>query len=467
VPTDARALRLDAAVREQLAAEAYGRADAFAQQGRLGNALLELSAAVLHVPAYRDAAARMGEIKRALREQMTFHAIVPPFAADATAPDLAPGVGADRLRQSLDPALAIQIHAAPLAPADGPVTVGVRLGGRFERYAFKHDQSVAPRSCMYVCGWNTVPNPDHAAAAEHVERSRAELSAAESDLTRARSELGRWEREVDDVRRAVERAQLDADRAQLELDRCRAKAPAPVKIAPGEPNPGTPAPSCTSEESAHTRALERLRTEQGRQSGPEGQLASARARAASSETHRDAARRELDAAGERLGRTPRTTEVARHCSHGYLSTVHAVRAAVTVTLSAESLHDGVMLFDREARLYEQGEQDETFPAEPGRCAEVAGGDPLQLPAEIELKHALLTQAVAGVRDKILFAYDRYRQQMLSSADREQAAGAVDEAVERYARYLLLGRATAGERARVVAYLAAAKKITAAAASNAL
>ncbi|HSO00753.1 MAG TPA: hypothetical protein VLS89_20815, partial [Candidatus Nanopelagicales bacterium] len=97
----------------------------------------------------------------------------------------------------------------------------------------------------------------------------------------------------------------------------------------------------------------------------------------------------------------------------------------------------------------------------------AEGDPLTLPAEVELKHALLTQAVGGVRDRILFAYDRYRQQLLTSADREQAAGVTDEAVERYARWLLLGRAGQDERARVLAYLAAAKGITPAAVASAL
>lgn len=463
MPEDARARQLDAAAREQIAAAAYARAEAFHQQGRLGNALLELAAATLYVPGYRDAPARMGELKRALREQVTFTAIVPPFAGDESSADLAAGVSADRLRQAIDPALPLVVVATGPEGA-GPI-IGVRLGGRFDRYAFRHNQSSSPRSCMYVCGWSTVANPEHAAASADLEAARARLPSAESEVDRARSEVSRYERDVDDVRRAIDRAQIDADRARLELDRCLAR-PLP------SPPPGQPAPSpdpnrCSSEEGAVERATSKLRAEQARLSGPEGQLSAARARLASAEGRVSVIREEIASAARRLDRTPRTIQVARKCSHGYLAEVHGVHAAVTVTVSAESLHDGAAIFDRDARLHEQREQDETFPAQPGRCAEVAEGDPLTLPAEVELKHALMTQAVAGVRDRILFAYDRYRQQLASSAEREQAAGATDEAVERWARYLLLGRLEQGERARILARLAAAKGITPAAAESAL
>jgi tetratricopeptide (TPR) repeat protein len=454
-PADPRALRLDASVREQLAAEAYARADAFAQQGKLGNALLEMAAAGLYVPGYRDAAARMGQIKRALREQITFTAIVSAFSSDATARDLSPGVGAERLRQAIDPALPLEVVAGGTGEGTpGAQAVGVRIGGSFEGYAYRHDEGAAPRSCMFVCGVSTVANPEHGAAEAALEDARAELGAADAELGRARAELPRWEREVEDVRRAIERAQLDADRARLELDKCRAK-----------PNAG--ASACSAEEAAVERTTARLRAEQARLAGPEGSLGTARARVAAAESRQQAARGAVEAAAARLHRTPRTMEVARRCSHAYLASVHAVRAAVTVTVSAASVSDGAVLFDREGRLYEERGQDETFPPQPGRCDEVAGGDPLELPSELELKHALITKAVAGVRDKILFAYDRYRQQYLASAQREQAAGASDEAVERYARYLLLGRADNEERARILGYLAAAKGITPAAAHHAL
>lgn len=465
-PGDARARQLDAAAREQIAAAAYARAEAFAGQGRLGNALLELAAATLFVPGYRDAPARMGELKRALREQVTFTAIVPPFAGDDSSADLAAGVGPDRLRQAIDPALPLVVVAdGPAGAAGAGPIIGVRLGGRFDRYSFQHNQSPAPRSCMYVCGWSTVANPEHAAAAADLEAARARLPSAESEVGRSRSDVSRYEREVDDARRDVDRAQIDADRARLELDRCLAK-PLP------SPPPGQPAPSpdpnrCSSEEGALERATSKLRAEQARLSGPEGRLSASRAELAAAEGRVSVVREDIASAARRLDRTPRTIQVARHCSHGYLAEVHAVHAAVTVTVSAESLHDGAVILDRDARLHEQREQDETFPAQPGRCAEVAEGDPLQLPAEVELKHALLTKAVAGVRDQILFAYDRYRQQLSSSAEREQAAGATDEAVERWARYLLLGRLEQGERAKILAQLAAAKGITPAAASNAL
>ena len=69
--------------------------------------------------------------------------------------------------------------------------------------------------------------------------------------------------------------------------------------------------------------------------------------------------------------------------------------------------------------------------------------------------------------EILFAYDRYRQQLKTSADREQASGAKEEAVERYARYLVLGRVSQEERAQLLQLLATEKGLTPAAAGDAL
>ncbi|AKT40893.1 uncharacterized protein CMC5_050500 [Chondromyces crocatus] len=464
LPADARARSLDTAAREHIAAAAYARAEAFNQEGRLGNALLELAAAVQVMPNYRDVPAVMGELKRSLREQVTYTALVKPFTGDRSAADLAPGVGAARLRQALGPELPLAVVESE-EQVDASA-VGVRVTGGVSGYAFRHDQSTTPRSCMYVCGYSTVANPDHAAAETDLTNARMRLSPAETEVSQARSEVSRSERDVESAQRAVERAQREVESARADLERCRSRRPSGPPKPDREPRPDDPA-RCSSQESAVERELSRLRSEEERLAGPERRLTEARGRFSNAEGRLSVIQEDITVAASRLDRTPRTIQVARNCSHGYVVNVHAVHAMMTVTVSAAGLHDGAVILDQDARLYEQRNQDETFPAQPGRCDEVANGDPLDLPAEIELKHALLTKAVGGVRDQILFTYDRYRQQLLASADREHAAGARDEAVERYARYLLLGRVSVEERARLVALLASEKGITPAAVSDAL
>ncbi|MCC6556438.1 MAG: hypothetical protein IT372_26050 [Polyangiaceae bacterium] len=449
-PWDARAQQLDSGIRQRLAGEAYARGEAFEREGRLGNALLETAASALYVPGYRDAPARVGQLSRALREAVTFTAVIGPFSGDGSAPDLAAGLRAERLRRAVDPALPLEVIAADAEGAkDTRVRPGVKISGGLERYAYRHDEASEVRSCLYVCGRSTIANPARPAAEEALADAEARLSAAEAELPRAQAEASRAEREVDRARRAADAAQREADRARAELDRCRAR-------------PGIVPQDCASEEAAVERTSSRLRSEQARLAGPEGALASARARLAVAEDRREEARRARARAARRLAGTPRTIEVERRCSHGYAVAAHAVAAVVTVTVSGDGLADGAKIFDREPLLCEERGRDEAFPAQPGRCAEVAGGDPLELPSELELKHALLTQATAGVRDKILFAYDRYRREHLTSAQREQAAGVVDEASERYARYLALGRAAPAERAAIVDYLARARGLTPAA-----
>jgi hypothetical protein len=90
-------------------------------------------------------------------------------------------------------------------------------------------------------------------------------------------------------------------------------------------------------------------------------------------------------------------------------------------------------------------RDETFPAQPGRCAEVAQGKRLRLPSEKDVRQALVNKTIAGIREKVLGAYDRYRQRFLADARREEAAGLADEAVEAYVRYVLTGVKTLDPR----------------------
>jgi len=170
---------------------------------------------------------------------------------------------------------------------------------------------------------------------------------------------------------------------------------------------------------------------------PKSSLGSARDGLSRENDRRETARRDKDRETERMRTTPRTIEVDRRCAHSYGVDVHELTASVTVELSAEGL-DKAKLLDREPFQYKVRERDEAFEAQRGRCAEVAAGDALVLPSEKDVKQQLVTQAIAGVREKAMASYDRYRQRFLADARREEAEGLADEAVEAYVRYLLTG-----------------------------
>jgi hypothetical protein len=136
--------------------------------------------------------------------------------------------------------------------------------------------------------------------------------------------------------------------------------------------------------------------------------------------------------------TPRTIEVDRHCAFNYSVDVHTVTAHVTVALSAEGLVDKANILRDQPFEYKVEQQDETFEAQRNRCAEVASGKGLNLPSEKQVRVELVTQTIAGVREKVMGTYDRYRQRFLADARRDEAAGLSEEAVESYVRYLLTG-----------------------------
>jgi hypothetical protein len=118
--------------------------------------------------------------------------------------------------------------------------------------------------------------------------------------------------------------------------------------------------------------------------------------------------------------------------------VHTLNAAITVRISLENLQERTKVLDNEPFQYTVRHRDETFPAQPGRCAEVAHGKRLRLPSERDVRQALVNKAIAGIREKVLGSYERYRQRFLASARREEAAGLAEEAVEAYVRYVLTG-----------------------------
>jgi tetratricopeptide (TPR) repeat protein len=452
-PGDERARRIDAQAREKLATAAYQRAEEFAKKGKRGNALLELVLATLYSPGFRDSTARITKLKQELRDEVTFWAVVGTFRGDARAADVSKNLSPDLLAQGIDSGLPLRVVAQ--APPGVRPARGIRLTGSVEGYQFNKSQTPAERSCEYVCGKSTVQNRDWADSAKAVNDWRGALSQTQAQVNQEQAEVAKHRRVVDDLQRDVDRAQIEVDRAKLELERCQAPAPGDAY-------------ACQNQQRRADEAQRRLGAAQARLDGPAQNLAAAEARLAEAEQKRDGAQNGLSGEESRLASTPRTADVEMQCKHNYVVTTYSVSGGVTVKLTGESLGDRARVWDGEPLRYDTSKQDEAFAAQPGRCAEVASGDPLQLPAEKDIKHDLATQAVAGVRAKIVAAYDQYRQEFLTVGRREEAAGVREEAVESYVRFLLASPSGKdGERQRIRAFLAKARGLSGAALDQAL
>jgi tetratricopeptide (TPR) repeat protein len=436
-PNDPRARDLDARVRERLAEQAYNRAEAFAAKGKLGNALAEFAASAFYRPAYKDAKLRVGQVRLSLEQELTFWVVLERFT------DTGSGLGAtlspDLFGQSFDDKLPLKVVASlPGAaaasggtkasrPAEPPSNVrGVKVWGKFDGYGFNHDKSKVGRTCDYVCGKDYVPNPQYAAAERAVGDAERQQAQADNEVARAQQEIDRAQQEVDRLQQELSRAEAEADRARSELDRCESQKK-PDDIMP-----------CSSERSRFESEQRDVTSLRERMASPRGALESARERLTSARDRSNTARQSRERATETMRSTPKQKEIDRMCAHNFDVDVHTVRARVTVQLSAAHLAGTGALLDAVPFEYRVEQQDEAREAHPNRCPALAQRDPLQLPSEKEVKQRLVSQAIAGLREKVLATHDQYRQRFLADARREEAAGLTEEAVESYVRYFLTG-----------------------------
>ncbi len=428
-PRDVRARRADRRVRETLADRACVRAEELAAAGKRGNALVEYAAAASYQPDHRDARVRIAELKAALRKELTFTVVLESSAAEPRAAELAGALSPELLAQAFDERLPLRVQRDATRGEDGRVR-GVRLVSKFGGYRFTPHRENERRSCSYVCRTEMRPNPAHHSAEQGVASAERRLAQVDEDIARRQKDVDRYQQEVDRLSQDVARAEQESDRRRAELDRCRERAAKDTSSSSSSP--------CSSEESNLRSAQSSLDSARSRLSSPQGSLASARQDLSRANDSRDSARREQERATETMRSTPRDVEVPISCNYDYDVAVHTVSAAVTARISVENIEESTKVLVDEPFVYSVKHRAESFPAQPGRCAEIAHGQPLRLPSEKQVRQALVDKAIAGLREKALATYDRYRQRFLADARREEAAGLADEAVEAYVRYVLTG-----------------------------
>ncbi len=414
---------LDDRVRSALAEKSFKRGKGFVEKNKLGNALVEFAACLTYRPDYPDAKLHFGQVKLRLEEELRFTVVLDKFGSSGKATSIASSLNPELVQQSIDDRLLLEV--VKTAPKDTE-RKGVVVRGQFAGYGYVHGKSTIQRSCDYVCGTTYKPNP-------RIQQLRSELARLDQDVARNEQTISRNEKSMMGAEKDLSRKESDAmkrqgdvDTARSRLDKCRASAP-PDKSS-----------ACSSDES-------NLRSKQSSLDSARRNVESARSKVnrmrddvARAKSSRDSARSTRESKNQDLLKTPEKIAIDKFCPHKYAVDQHAVDAKVTLELSViELVSDNAIIRDQ-PYSYAAKAADETFSAQAGRCAEIASGDPLQLPSEKALQKQITTKVVKDLRSKILASYDAYRRTFLTAAQRDESSGLTEEATESYVRYVLTG-----------------------------
>ena len=435
VPTDEPARSIEATSRQAVAADSVKLGQGYQEKDELAAALVEYGEALVWVEGHPDGLRLFATAKPQMLERATYHVMVAPFTGDERADDLGATVGPADIAHGLPTGYLLRIDDTP-PPKKNFDYAGMRLGGSFRHYKYVRSSAKSNNSCDYICGKETVPNPDYprvqgeAAAAD---------SAAQSAETRAR-----------EVHRAMRPAAQNRDRARGAAEQARA-ALAAMELALTQ---------CQAVPGADCSALQIQRDQlAGAAQQAENELAQAEndfnaAQGAVNEANqaRDQAQAAAREARVRAASTPPTVQVDKHCTYDYVAEDVTVTGEIQVTLRGEGLYDTNPVVAETATGRFRAE-DRTFPAVSGKCPELEQGNPLQLPSESEVKRAVLASAVADIQKAVLAAYEKDRTGRFERGQAAEQAGDKPKSVDGFLRALLMAPGPTSDHDQAVASIA--------------
>lgn len=427
-PQHPAARRLDREIRERIATDAYEKAQELVEKDLPGNALAELARALDARPGFPEAKLEYGRIELSLERQLAFVVAVAPFDGEGQNRFLARALTPVLLGKAMDDRLLVKVVRAEDSAGSG---AGIGLVGRFDRYGFRHGRQREQRSCDYVCGTDVRPNPRRGEVERSLGQAESGLASDERRVAQAEKDVSRAEGDVANQQKRVDSEQADVDRAQERYDRCMEHASA---------DDSSP---CSSERSSLESERRQLESARSSLRSPQGSLQRARDSLQRARDSRNRSRETVERQRATLRSTPTTIEVPRMCAFSYQVAKHAVESSVTLKLTMSRRRSETLLLDDQPFQYRVDRSDETHPAHPGRCPEVAAGDPLELPDEAALRRELLGRVIADLRAKIMASYDTYRAHYLAVARKYHSGGMREQAVEAYVRYVLTGPERSG------------------------
>lgn len=422
-PSHRRALELEAKARAEVTRVAMERADAHEKAGETAEALLAFAEAREYTRDHADAAAGVTRTRSQLREEVTYFVALKNFDGDQSAGNLGDDVDANVLAQGLDPTLPLRV-VDRLESKKGKTLQGMRLGGVFQDYRHARQRSQSSRTCDYVCGKEWVDNPQYATAEAEMRSSQSALSSAEGRLASAKAAIAPAEQAKSSAEARFNQRKLDADRAEQDLSACKSSA-------------GSQAGACTAEQQRRDRAMQDRSVAEQELRSAEQTLANAKSELSSAESDLSSKRMEADSRKSTFQNTPAKVERDKICAHTYAVETVVVTGEVSVALRGESLYttDAVLNRGVTGRLQRS---DETFPPQPGRCAEVANGDPLVVPSETEAKKLVLAAAIVETQRELLAQFDRYRTDYLTRGRTALVDAKPKDGLDKLVRFLMSG-----------------------------
>lgn len=418
-PSNADARQVEAVAKERIAEAAFARGSAAEKAGTLAVAAVDYGEALQFKPNHVEASARLGEVRRQLREEVTYYVALKNFDGDPSADALGSDVNAAILANGIDPALPLRIVDTMPKPKAYKLQ-GMRLGGMFRDYRYKKTSSRAAQSCDYICGTELVDNPHYASAEASMRAAQSMLGTAEGRLSSAKAAIGPAETARDTAKKNRDARRAEATVADQELATCRAQA-------------NGQAGACSAEEQRKTSAdqAEDAADDEARRTEDAFQ----RAKSELSDAESDLSFKRSDAASKKatFESTPVKVEIDKHCLHTYSIDTFIVAGEVNGLLSGEGLYDTEAVLNRSV-TGRVSRSDQTFPAQAGVCAEVAKGDPLTLPSEAEVRKLVLSSAITAAQKELLTAFGRYRDAYLVRGRALAADGRANDSIDALVRY---------------------------------
>ena len=423
-PADDRAEALEAKAKTLIAEAAATRARDNEKKGQLSLALVDYGEAIQFAPTNAEHLARAADLRARLRSQVTYWVALKNFDGEKATDDFGADVDANVLSRELDPSLPLRVVSTmPAEPQDKSFRLqGMRLGGLFRGYRFERTSSRADRRCEYVCGKITKPNPQYATAEAEMRAAQSALGSAEGRVSAAKAALPGAERGRDSAKRRAESARQELSRAEQDLSSCRSSAGGQQSV-------------CSSQEQRRDRAKADADRAENDLRDAERALDDAKREESAAESDLTFKRMDADSKKRAFESTPSTIEVDKICPHRYSVETVRVAGEVECVLRGEGLYDTTAVLARPV-TGRFATEDQTFPAQPGLCAEVAKADPLRLPSEADVKARVLASAVSATTAQIVTTFDGYRRTYLSRAREAERDGRADEAADLYLRFLL-------------------------------
>lgn len=421
LPSNDKVASLLTQLRENVALDLYTRAQEYTRRNLMGNALKTYLEVGKVIHDYQDTQRQIASLRTALAQKYRYQVSVANNDAQGA---LSQMVNASLQQCPSDPTRPLLECAAP----GESVRVGAKIQAVVGPMQTNRKQERETRSCTYVCGQDTVPNPEFAEMNRRERMSERGTKEAAEALMRARTQLSSAQTvydTADSSNRAAIQEERDAERL---LKECKQREQS-----------GKDAPNCRRQDERFSHARANSIKAQAELGSSSAALSRAKTEVANAETRANEAKRQWENDVSRLGQTPAVLTIPRKCDYSYAVEIHTLTALTNRQLIVEPVGQSfaVPLSSQEIRV---DKKDEVRNAIFGKCSSLEIADNLSLPSDQEMERLLGKRIVEDIRGKVRQWYDAYSNGFLLQAQKASAESNNDEANEANVAYeLLTGR----------------------------